>query len=224
MPDEQIPTYSASRLTWPARLSREFDMVYECYARPGRGNFFIANQVLDNLAKNEPALHVINWTYIDRFDFVDLNNREVWETLRPGRGNHPHGDFYYRNLHSELRDKLHNLQLIKLVTMELLAAGHPFIMTYMDDLIWDQRWHTTLAMCQQQEFLKPHMLHWGLKDHDPMNWSGWAVQQGHPVTAQNHLLESGHDLVFTEVLRRLQAGEIVTASQSAIDKIKNPVL
>ena len=221
MPDEQIPTYSASQLTWPALLSRQLGMVYECYAHPGRGNFFIANQLLDNLAKNEPALHVINWTYIDRFDFVDQDYTDGrWETLRPGRNNHPHGDFYYRNLHSELSDKLHSLQLIKLVTMELLAAGQPFIMTYMDDLIWDQRWRTTPAICQQQEFLKPYMLHWGLKDHDPMNWSGWAVQQGHPVTAQNHLLESGHDLVFTEVLRRLQAGEIATVSQFDIDKIK----
>jgi hypothetical protein len=220
MPDEQIPTYSASQLTWPALLSRQLGMVYECYARPGQGNFFIANQVLDNLAKNEPALHVINWTYIDRFDFVDLNNNGHWETLRPGRNNHPHGDFYYRNLHSELRDKLHNLQLIKLVTMELLATGQPFIMTYMDDLIWDQRWRTTPAMCQQQEFLKPLMQHWSMPGHDPMNWSLWAVIQGHPVTAQNHLLESGHDLVFTEVLRRLQAGEIATVSQFDIDKIK----
>lgn len=225
MPDEQIPTYSASRLTWPARLSREFDMVYECYARPGRGNFFIANQVLDNLAKNEPALHVINWTYIDRFDFVDKDYTDGrWETLRPGSGNHSHSDFYYRNLHSELRDKLHTLQLIKLVTMELLAAGHPFIMTYMDDLIWDQRWHTTPAMIKQQEFVKPLMLHWQTNWQELINWSLWAVQQGHAVTANNHLLESGHELVFTEVLRRLQAGEIVTASQLAIDKIKNLAL
>ena len=222
MPDEQIPTYSASRLTWPARLSREFNMVYECYAHPGRGNFFIANQVLDNLAKHEPALHVINWTYIDRFDFVDLNNREVWETLRPGRGNHPHGDFYYRNLHSELRDKLHNLQLIKLVTMELLAAQQPFIMTYMDDLIWDQRWHTTPAMIKQQEFVKPLMLHWQTDQQELINWSLWAVQQGHAVTANNHLLESGHELVFQDVLARFQRDEIATALQSAVDKIKTP--
>ena len=225
MPDEQIPTYSASQLTWPARLSRKFDMVYECYARPGRGNFFIANQVLDNLAKNEPALHVINWTWIDRHDFISTDpNGDPWQTLMPGKRAHQHSDFYYRNLHSELRDKLHTLQLIKLVTMELLAAQQPFIMTYMDDLIWDQRWHTTPAMIKQQEFTKSLMLHWGIKDHDPMNWSSWAVQQGHPVTAQNHLLESGHELVFTEVLRRLQAGEIATASQFVIDKIKNPVL
>ena len=220
LPDVQIPGVGASQLTWPSLLSCELNMLYECHAWPGRGNFWIANQVLDQLATNEPALYVINWTWIDRFDFVDLNNKGHWETLRPGKRNHPHGDFYYRNLHSELCDKLHDLQLIKLVTLELLAAGQPFIMCYMDDLIFDQRWHTTPSMIKQQEFTKPLMLHWGIKDHDPMNWCGWAVQQGHPVTASNHLLESGHELVFKEVLKRFQAGEIATASQSAVHKIK----
>ena len=137
MSDVPIPGNRPSQLTWPALLGRELNMPYDCYARPGSGNFFLAKQVLDQLATNDPALYVINWTWVDRFDFVDLNNKEHWETLRPGQGNHPHGDFYYRNLHSELRDKLHSLQSIKLVALELLAARQPFIMTYMDDLIFD---------------------------------------------------------------------------------------
>jgi len=213
-------TFVCSQLTWPARLSKHLGLDYECYAWPGRGNFFVANQVLDQLAIGKPALYVINWTWIDRFDFVDLNNREKWETLRPGRGNHAHGDFYYRYLHSELRDKLHVMQLIKLVTLELLASGCPFIMCYMDDLIFDQRWHTTPGMRKQQEFMRPLMLHWQDDQQQPVNWSLWAVKQGHAVTHSNHLLESGHDLVFKDVVRKLQAGEITTASQFGIDKIK----
>ena len=88
-------------------------------------------------------------------------------------------------------------------------------MTYMDDLIFDQRWHTTPAMLAQQEFVKPLMLHW-----PDQNWAMWASKQGHPVTASNHLLESGHKQVFQHVLERLQAGEIATASQSAVHKVK----
>lgn len=218
LPDVPIPGNIPSQLTWPALLSRELTMLYECHAWPGRGNFFIANQCLDQLATNETALYVINWTWIDRFEFVDQDYADGrWETLRPGRNNHPHGDFYYRNLHSELSDKLHSLQLIKLVTLELLAAGQPFIMTYMDDLIFDQRWHTTPAMLAQQEFVKPLMLHW-----PDQNWTMWASKQGHAVTASNHLLESGHQQVFQHVLERLQAGEITTASQFAVDKVKTP--
>jgi len=219
LPDIQLPK-NFSNLTWPALLSHELNMSYECHAGAGRGNFFIANQVLDQLATNDPALYVINWTWIDRFDFFDLNNKGPWETLRPGLENHPHGDFYYRNLHSELRDKLHSLQLIKLVTLELLAAGQPFIMCYMDELIFAQQWHTTPSMIKQQEFLKSHMLHWKTNQKELINWSLWAMQQGHAVTKSNHLLESGHKLVCQHVLKRLRRGKITNASQFAVDKIK----
>jgi hypothetical protein len=222
LPDIQLPK-NFSNLTWPARLGHELNMLYECHDWQARRNFFIDNQVLDQLATDEPALYVINWTWVDRFDFVNQDyaiNR--WETLMPGKKMHKQSDFYYRNLHSELRDKLHSLQLIKLVALELLASEQPFIMTYMDNLIFDQRWNTTPAMLKQQEFVKPLMLHWELKDHNPMHWCGWAAQQGHPVTASNHLLESGHELVFQDVLKRLQTGEIATALPLAVHKVKTP--
>lgn len=212
-----------SQSSWPALLGLELNLQYECLAWPGRGNFFIANQILDQLASNESALYIVNWTWIDRFDFIDLNNKEQWETLRPGLSvnqPHPHGDFYYRNLHSELRDKLDSLQLIKLVTAELLASGQPFIMTYMDELIFDQRWHTTPSMLKQQEFLRPLMLFWNLDTMpDAINWSQWAQLQGHPIGANRHLLESGHKLVFQNVLNRLQHDQIATASQLSMHKI-----
>lgn len=221
LPDIQLPK-NFSNLTWPARLSHELNMLYECHAWPGRGNFFIANQVLDQLATHEPALYVINWTWIDRFDFVNQDyGIDRWETLTPGKRMHQQSDFYYRNLHSELRDKLHGLQLIKLVALELLAAKQPFIMTYMDNLIFDQRWNTSPSMIKQQEFLKSHMLHWTIDQQELINWSLWAVQHGHSVTSNNHLLESGHELVFQDVLERLQAGEIVTASQFLVDKVQS---
>jgi hypothetical protein len=221
--DVPLSGLTSSQLTWTAQLSRELNLQYECHAWPGRGNFWIANQVLDQLATDDPALYVINWTWIDRFDFINQDYvSQHWETLRPGPENHTHGAFYYRNLQCELSDKLHSLQLIKLVTMELLAAGHPFIMTYMDNLIFDQRWHTTPGMIKQQEFLKPLMLHWKTNQPQSMDWLQWAVQQGHSVTANNHLLESGHECVFQDVLARLQHDEIATASQFAVDKIKTP--
>lgn len=215
LPDIVLPSNKPSQLTWPALLSRKLDLDYECYAHPGSGNFFTATQILDQLASDEPALYVINWTWIDRFDFIDLANKEHWDTLRPGKGSHPHGDFYYRNLHSELRDKLSSLQQIKLTTNALLESNQPFIMCYMDELIFDQRWHTTPAMLKQQEFLRPLMQHWT----EP-NWCKWAAKAGHAITPSNHLLTSGHQAVYQEILARLLANSIPTASQLSIDKIK----
>ena len=228
MPDCTVPKSSipvvgnpASQYTWPARLSGELNLKYECHAWPGRGNFFIASQVLDQLARNECALYVINWTWIDRHDFISTDPKaDPWQTLMPGKKAHEHADFYYRYLHSELRDKMSCLQLIKLVVLELLAAEQPFIMTYLDPLIFDQNYHVTPGMLTQQAFVKPLMLHWELDNHDAVNWSGWAAQQGHELSEYYHLLASGHELVFQNVLSRLQNNQIPTASQAAVDKIK----
>jgi hypothetical protein len=90
----------------------------------------------------------------------------------------------------------------------------------MDDLIFDQRWNTTPGMLIQQEFLKPLMLHWKTDQEKLINWSFWAAMAGHPITSSNHLLESGHHMVFCDVLERLKSKEIATVSQFDIDKIK----
>ena len=77
-----------SKSTWPAHLARHLNYDYQCYARPGAGNLQIAERVLSHLATNETALFVINWTFIDRFDYFDINNptrffNNTWSTIMP---------------------------------------------------------------------------------------------------------------------------------------------
>lgn len=216
---DESATRKFSQLTWPALLSQKLKLPYSTWAYPGDGNLLIASHCLDQLATGKPAFYVVNWTWIDRFDFVDLERtpneqRGQWDTLRPGKNNHLHGDFYYRNLHSELRDKIVTLQQIKLVTDTLLASGQPFIMTYMDELIFDQRWHITPAMIQQQNFVQPVMQHW-----PGGNWCLWANRKGHEITDSGHLLESGHELVFNDLYQKLCSDKIPTASQFCINKV-----
>ena len=57
-----------SKLTWPALLAQKLNYLYRCHARPGSGNLQIADRVLRQLATNEQALFIINWSFIDRFD------------------------------------------------------------------------------------------------------------------------------------------------------------
>jgi len=139
-----------SKLTWPAHLARHLNYDYLCYARPGAGNLQIAEQVLTHLATNEQALFIINWTFIDRFDYFNLTNPNKWPGAMPWSTIMPIDETdiaktYYKELHSEIRDKLTTLMSIKLVLDTLKQKNCPFIMTYMDDLIFDQRWHTTPA-------------------------------------------------------------------------------
>ena len=152
----------------------------------------IAEQVLTHLATNEQALFVIGWTFINRFDYVSINNPKKWlngnnwSTLMP-IDETDIAKTYYNELHSEIRDKLTTLMSIKLVLDTLKQKNCPFIMTYMDDLIFDKRWHTTLAITDMQDYTFPHMT-----TFDGLNLQQWAKSNGYPITSIGHPLEQAH--------------------------------
>ena len=183
-----------SNLTWPAHLARHLNYDYLCYARPGSGNLQIAEKVLTHLATNEQALFIINWTFIDRFDYVDINNPlksrpdqwPAWSTIMP-IDETAIAKTYYKDLHSEIRDKLTTLMSVKLVLDTLRQKNCPFIMTYMDDLMFDKRWHTTPAITDMQDYILPHM-----STFDGLNLQQFAKKNGYPITSIGHPLEQAH--------------------------------
>ena len=96
------PYATGSQLTWPALLAKSWGYGYQTYARPGAGNLQIAERVLNQVSNIEPALYIIGWTWIDRFDYIDSAETAwpgtAWTTLMPtDTGNL--ADTYYRNLH-----------------------------------------------------------------------------------------------------------------------------
>jgi len=183
--------FTGSRLTWPAHVADHLGYEYFTYARPGAGNLQIAERVLSQLATNEQSLFVIGWTYIDRFDYISTTNSSKWpgmpwSTLMP-IDTDAVAETYYRDLHSEMRDKLTTLMSIRTVIDTLKQKGCPFIMTYMDDLILDQRWNTTPAITDLQEYIRPHMT-----TFEGMNFQQWSKKNGHAITDAGHPLESAH--------------------------------
>ena len=181
-----------SRLTWPAHLAQHLNYNYLCYARPGAGNLQIAERVLTHLATNEIALFVINWAFIDRFDYFNINRPacDIWpqgmSTLMP-IDETDIAKTYYKNLHSEIRDKLTTLMSIKLVLDTLHQKNCPFIMTYMDDLMFDKQWHTTPAITDMQDYILPHM-----STFDGLNLQQFTKKNGYPITRIGHPLEQAH--------------------------------
>jgi hypothetical protein len=165
-----------------------------CYARPGAGNLQIAERALTHLATNEQALFVINWSFIDRFDYFMLDNPNKfydnewneWATLMP-IDETDISKIYYKQLHSELRDKLTTLMSVKLVVDTLKQKNCPFIMTYMDDLMFDKRWHTTPAITDIQDYIRPHMTQF-----DGLTLQQWSKKNGYPITSVGHPLEQAH--------------------------------
>jgi hypothetical protein len=189
-----LPIPTSSNLTWPAHLARALNYDYECNARPGSGNLQIAERVLSHAVNNNSTFFVIGWTWIDRFDYTNstISNNPIqskwnnWRTLMP-IDNGSLAKTYYQGLHTEYRDKLSSLMCIKLVIDTLNQKGYPFLMTYQDSLLFDQRWNHTPAVIDLQDFIKPYMTQF-----EEQTFLDWSRKKGYAVSSTLHPLEQAH--------------------------------
>jgi hypothetical protein len=184
------PYATPSQYTWPAHVAQHIDQPYRCYARAGAGNLQILEQVLNQAAEsNNLDLFVIGWTWIDRFDYYtpeQTNKRSPWSTIMPIDETEL-ARTYYKELHSEYRDKFSNLSYIRLAIDVLTQRKIPFIMTYMDDLLFDQRWHITPAVTDLQAYIQPHMTQF-----EGQSFLEWSRKNGYSITERWHPLEEAH--------------------------------
>jgi len=193
LPDED-PISHHSNLTWPALMAQNLALEYQCHAWPGRGNLFIAEKILKHTQPGDRI--VVNWTYIDRFDYTDpADDTNWWYSIRPTDCGEA-GRTYYRMFHSQYRDKLTSLMMIDQCVQYLRSSDIPFYMTYQDVLLFETEWHCSPAILVLQQRIKPH-----LRDFAGKNFVQWAQAQGHPVTAQGHLLETGHRAVADHLIQ-----------------------
>ena len=175
-----------SRHTWPALLAKQKQWNYCCYARPGSGNLQIVERVLNQLADTEPAVYVVGWTWIDRFDYTTQDTPPRWRTIMPVDSS-ALAETYYKQIHSEYRDKLLTLINVKTAIDALKASGQPFIMTYMDDLMFDQRWNVSPAISTLQNYCRPYMTRFENK-----NFLDFSRDSGFKISATQHPLEDAH--------------------------------
>ena len=190
-----------SQLTWPAHLARYLEHTYKCYARPGSGNLQILERMLNQAASsNSSDLFVIGWTWIDRFDYYDLNYNPKekitpWSTIMP-IDETDLSKTYYKELHSEYQDKFTCLTYIKLAIDTLNQKNIPFIMTYMDELLFEQKWHTTPAVTELQQYVKPYMTKFNDK-----TFLNWSRANNYPETAEWHPLEEAHQAAADYIIK-----------------------
>jgi hypothetical protein len=190
----KFPT--ASQLTWPAHLARYLNRNYECYARPGSGNLQILERLLNQISESDSSdLIVVGWSWIDRFDYYDPHHDPKtkltpWSTIMP-IDEHQLAKTYYKNLHSEYKDKFSSLICIKSAIDALDQRKIPFIMTYMDRLLFDQQWHVSPAILHMQMQIKPHMTMF-----DQLTFLEWSRKNNYPESAAWHPLEDAHRAAF----------------------------
>ena len=181
-----------SNLTWPALIAQKLGMEYRCMAQGGAGNLSIADRALEYRHDHPDDLLIINWTFIDRFDYSDPQGRHFdngytdYLTVRPGDTSELSA-FYYRNLHSEYRDKITNLMQIQSVVHRLIKSGTLFLMTSVDDLLMLRRWHAPARIQELQDEIAPY-----LTQFQGENFLQWAKTHDFSVTPAGHPKEQAH--------------------------------
>lgn len=179
------PKATPSNCTWPALLAKSQGWDYSCSARPGSGNLQILQRLIEQLPDNDPLLfYVIGWSWIDRFDYTD--GRDWWQTLMP-IDTTSIATNYYRDLHSQYRDKLTSLICIKTAIDILNQHNIPFVMTHMDDLLFEDQWHTDASIRYLQNFVRPY-----IKKFDGKTFLNWSKEKGFEISPTLHPLEQAH--------------------------------
>jgi hypothetical protein len=174
-----------SQQTWPALIAKKQNYEYQCYALPGIGNLRILETIIEQSLKNDPSLFVINWSWIDRFDFITCVD-DSWKTLLPSNSI-SESEYYYKNLHSQYYDKLTNLMYVHTAINTLTEKNIPFVMTYMDNLLFETEWHSNSVIIDLQKKIKPH-----LKTFSGKNFLEWSIEHGYKISKGNHPLEDAH--------------------------------
>jgi hypothetical protein len=157
---------------------------------------------LSQAALNEPALFIIGWTWIDRFDYIDeiaQCSSHPWKTVLPGDDTAASG-VYFKNFHTQFRDKLVTLNYIKSAIDTLKQKNYPFIMTYMDDLIFETKWHCNPAITDMQDYVRPY-----LSNFNGMSMLDWSRKCGYRISKDWHPLEQAHAAAGQHVVNNLDS-------------------
>lgn len=174
-----------SQLTWPALLAKKYNIDYECYARAGSGNLRILESIMSAAtSSSSDDLFIISWSWIDRFDYTTTDDN--WQTVLPV-DNTKEADLYYRSFHSQYRDKLTSLIYIRTAIDILNQNKIPFIMTYVDDLIFEKKWHCDDAIKELQSYAFPYMI-----EFDGDTFLNWSNKHKFPISTGSHPLDQAH--------------------------------
>jgi len=195
---EQIPIQKwHSKYTWPSLLANELNLSYVCHAKSGYSNETILRkliQYIPNITIDD--LVVINWTYIDRWDFVNpdiLTIDNQWITIRPTNKKKTQFEkFYFKYIQSELLHKWESLKNILLAINILKEKNIKFLMTCNDETILDQIYHAPSYIKNMQLAVKDHII-W----FEGKGFNNWCTDNGFLRGKENnHPLDEAHNAAF----------------------------
>ena len=186
--DCDFPEPRPSQYTWPALIAKEHNLIHECHAWPGIGNLQIMHEILTQASLNDPGFYIINWTWLDRFDFLDPVH-ENWHTLRPDGDTVEH-QLYYRHFYNQYHTMLTNACYIKTTADILNSRGIKFIMTLMDTTLFDEvdpGWQDPRSISLLQKEIKSYITWFENK-----TFLEFSKEKRFPISETLHPLEESH--------------------------------
>lgn len=196
------PYARGSNLTWPALLAKDLGYLYQTHARPGSGNLQILERILSQSSSPQDSIiYVIGWSYIDRFDYIRQEHERwpgaPWRTVLP-LDKDDATKTYYKHFHNQTKDKLSTLIYVKTAIDSLKQKNIPFIMTYTDELMFETEFHTTPAVIDLQNYIRPYMT-----TFEGKTFVEWSQARGFEISATMHPLEEAHQAAFELVKSNL---------------------
>jgi len=180
-----------SENTWPSLLANSKSLNYVCHAYPGETNQTMVRRFFGNVHLiDSDDFVVVNWTWINRWDFYNTNDNK-WEHLRPDTEDNIFFENYIKYFQSELWDKLETLKAINLVQSFLKNKNIKFIMTCIDKLAFDERWHCPKYIENLQDIVRDD-IQW----FEGMGFYDWAKTNNYKISDKWHPLEEAHRDAF----------------------------
>ena len=193
---EYLFPFTYSNLTWPAQVADLLNCDYECYALGGIGNQWISWKTAGTIAQD--TLVIVNWTWFERFDYVDTKIvKNVWTTTHP-RHDDKLNHYFYRNLDSDIWNLHRNLQQMHSTISLLKQNNIDFIMTCLDtdycadfdnfrppDSNVSAHWKNSIENLQAQ--VVPHIVNF-----EGMSFLDWSKHKNFELGPDGHPLEKAH--------------------------------
>ncbi len=198
-----------SCLTWPALIAKKLDLAYECHAWPGIGNLQIMQKVLEQISDTQPSVFVINWTWLDRFDYMHPIS-ESFLTLRPDGDLEEH-QLYYKHFYNQYHTVLTNAAWIVSVIAMLQTRNIKFVMTCMDQILTETvqpTWHDPRSVTLLQDYIGPH-IRW----FEDQTFLEWSRSHGYAESEAWHPLEPAHQAAADYMISVFDKQKIVDPVQ-----------
>ena len=175
-----------SQLTWPALIAKELDLEYKCYARPGVGNGWIAQQII--MYAKPDCLNIINWTWTDRWDYYNIINNQ-WQTARPtGTEDDAYANIWYKYFQSELMDKWQDLNTVYSTISYLKQHNIPYVFHIMDELLLDLTHHAPPYVTKLQDDIRDELQRFPFET----TFLSWSRMNDFEISENLHPLEEAH--------------------------------